>query len=56
MIVFVIEALFMHRWVRNNSSQNPARTFAKLQLMHGILLLVSLVTIARAVAGSHGWF
>jgi len=24
--------------------------------MHVILLLVSLVTIAGAVAGSHGWF
>ena len=46
----------MHRWVRNNASQNPARTFSKLQLMHVILLLVSLVTIAGAVAGSHGWF
>ena len=54
--LFVIEPLFMHRWVRNNASQNPARTFAKLQLMHVIPLLVSLVTIAGAVAGSYGWF
>jgi uncharacterized membrane protein len=56
LILFVIEPLFMHRWVRNSATQTPARTFAKLQLMHVILLLVSLVTIAGAVAGSHGWF
>ncbi len=56
LVLFVIEPLFMHRWVRNNASQNPARTFAQLQMMHVILLLVSLVTIAGAVAGSHGWY
>ena len=56
LILFVIEPLFMHRWVRNSATQNPARTFAKLQLMHVILLLVSLVTIAEAVDGSQGWF
>jgi hypothetical protein len=46
----------MHRWLRNNAAENSAKTFAKLQLMHVILLLLSLVTIAGAVAGSHGWF
>ena len=56
LILFVIEPLFMHRWVRNSASHNPARTFAKLQLMHVIPLLVSLVTIAGAVASRHGWF
>lgn len=56
LILFVIEPLFMRRWLRSNAAQDPARTFAKLQLMHVILLLLSLLTIAGAVAGSHGWF
>ena len=56
LVLFVIEPLFMHRWVRNNTAQGAARTFAKPQLMHVILFLLSLVMIAGAVAGSHEWF
>jgi len=56
LVLFVVEPQFMHRWLRNNAAQDPARTFAIMQRMHVILLLLSLVTIAGAVAGSHGWF
>jgi len=31
------------------------RTFVAVTRMHWILLTLSLVTIAGAVAGSHGW-
>lgn len=33
----------------------PADTFIKIQRKHMILLILSLVTIIGAVAGSHGW-
>ncbi len=32
-----------------------AETFAKIQRKHQFLLILSLLTIAGAVAGSHGW-
>ena len=32
-----------------------AETFVKIQRKHLFLLIVSLITIAGAVAGSHGW-
>ena len=33
-----------------------ADTFARIQRKHMVLLILSLMTIAGAVAGSHGWF
>lgn len=40
----------------NSPPQNiTAQTFAAIQRKHLILLVLSLVTIAGAVAGSHGW-
>ena len=56
LVLFVIEPVFMRRWVRNNAALDSGRTFATLQRMHIVLLVLSLVTIAGAVAGSHGWF
>ena len=32
-----------------------AETFVKIQRKHMFLLILSLITIAGAVAGSHGW-
>ncbi|SER27486.1 Uncharacterized membrane protein [Nitrosomonas sp. Nm51] len=32
-----------------------AQTFTRIQRKHMILLILSLITIAGAVAGSHGW-
>lgn len=38
------------------AAQNiSADTFTKIQRMHWILLSLSLITVAGAVAGSHGW-
>ncbi|GJL73993.1 hypothetical protein [Nitrosomonas sp.] len=47
---------------RSRRQSNPAsqqnitvQTFAEIQRKHLILLILSLLTIAGAVAGSHGW-
>ncbi len=45
---------------RQSQSNMPAQnvsvdTFVKIQRMHLILLSLSLITVAGAVAGSHGW-
>jgi hypothetical protein len=35
--------------------RNPERTVTLIQRLHWFLLSISLLTIAGAVAGSHGW-
>lgn len=52
-MLFVIEPLFLHR--RMERSAHPARDFARMERMHWVLLVASLVTVLGAVAGSHGW-
>jgi hypothetical protein len=52
--VFAIEPLFLDKWLATRARLAPARTLARMQRLHWILLLFSLVTIAGAVAGSHG--
>ena len=52
-MLFVIEPLFLHR--RMERSADPARDFARMERMHWVLLVASLVTVLGAVAGSHGW-
>lgn len=55
LMLFVVEPLVLRRQVTKTSRRDPAKAFALAQRMHWILLSVSLVTIAGAVAGSHGW-
>jgi len=53
-MLFVAEPLFLHRWFLKRSVRKPEHTFALIQLMHWILLTMSLITVIGAVAGSHG--
>ena len=55
LMLFVVEPLVLRKQVTKTSQRDPARAFALAHRMHWILLSVSLVTIAGAVAGSHGW-
>lgn len=54
-MLFVAEPLFLHRRFLASARRDPERTFRRIERMHWILLTVSLVTVAGAVAGSHGW-
>lgn len=54
MMLFVVEPIFLHRWLHEQMRVNPERTFNRIERMHRILLTLSLVTILGAVAGSHG--
>ncbi len=56
LVLFVFEPLFLHRLFRKHADRNAAQTFAVMHRLHWVLLILSLVTIAGAVAGSHGWF
>jgi uncharacterized membrane protein len=54
LMLFVIEPLFLGRWFAARARRAPESTFAWLQRLHWVLLVLSLVTIVGAVAGSHG--
>jgi len=55
LMLFVVEPLFLHRWFTERAAREPDSTFALVVRLHWVLLGLSLVTIAGAVAGSHGY-
>ncbi len=55
-VLFVLEPLFLHRWFRQAAEKNNERAFYFLQLMHIVLLSISLVAVFGGVAGVHGLF
>ena len=55
LVLFVAEPLFLHRWFRERAAAKPLSTMSIVLAFHRILLTLSLLTIAGAVAGSHGW-
>ena len=54
-VLFVLEPLFLHQWFHKQAIKNSDKSFAALQLMHTILLSLSLLAIGGAIAGSHGY-
>jgi uncharacterized membrane protein len=55
LMLFVLEPLWLHRWLHTRAQRDPDRTFILIQRLHWLLLVLSLLTVAGAVAGSHGW-
>jgi hypothetical protein len=55
LMLFVLEPLWLHRWFQSRAHRDPEGTFSIIARMHWVLLAVSVITIAGAVAGSHGW-
>lgn len=55
LMLFVLEPLLLRRLFLHQVAGNPQRVFAIIQAMHWVLLTLSLLTVAGAVAGSHGW-
>lgn len=55
-VLFVLEPLFLHRWFHQQAEKNNERTFLVLQVMHIVLLSISLVAVFGGVAGVHGFF
>ena len=56
LILFALEPMVLHKLFKKYAQKNPGKTFGVMHRMHWILLLLSLITTAGAVAGSHGWF
>lgn len=54
MMLFALEPLFLERFLSRRAVSAPAQTYRLLEWLHRGLLILSLVTIAGAVAGSIG--
>jgi uncharacterized membrane protein len=54
-ILFIAEPLFLHRWLTARARRLPDSTFALVQWLHRVLLILSLLTIFGAVLGAHGF-
>ncbi len=56
LIIYVLEPLVLHKVFKKYANNNPEKTFEIMHRIHWLLLAISLITTAGAVAGSHGWF
>lgn len=54
LMLFVLEPLVLHRRFGARAQTDRQRTFRIVAGVHWFLLVLSLVTVAGAVAGSHG--
>jgi uncharacterized membrane protein len=54
-ILFVVEPLFLHRWFHEKATTDGNKAFRLLHIMHIFLLMLSLLAVFGAVAGSHGF-
>ena len=53
LVLFVFEPLFLHQLFQRLAMTNSNQAFQRLQLMHILLLTISLIAIAGAMAGVH---
>ncbi|AUC84850.1 hypothetical protein CW731_05885 [Polaribacter sp. ALD11] len=56
LVLYVLEPFVLHKLFKKYANENPEKTFNILHKAHWILLIISLITILGAVAGSHGLF
>jgi len=55
LVLFVLEPLVLHRLFKEQAAKNSVATFVWVYRLHVILLLLSLIAVFGAVAGSHGF-
>ena len=53
-MLFVAEPMFLHGWFLRGAERHPEKVFRLIERLHWVLLIVSLITVGGAVAGSHG--
>jgi uncharacterized membrane protein len=53
-VLFIFEPLFLHKWFHKQATINSEKSFLALQIMHIILLIISLLAVFGGVAGVHG--
>ncbi len=55
LVLFVLEPMIVDRSFNERARDDPKGAFALVTRLHWFLLGISLVTVAGAVAGSHGY-
>lgn len=55
-ILFILEPFVLHKLFRKYAEKNPGKTFDILHKAHWVLLILSIITIIGALAGSHGLY
>ncbi|WP_370424757.1 hypothetical protein [Tenacibaculum dicentrarchi] len=56
LVLYVLEPFILHKLFKKYAEEKPSKTFSFIHKVHWFLLILSLITTAGAVAGSHGWF
>lgn len=54
LLLFIGEPIFFRKRLDRRALEDPVTSFARLQAMHWLLLILALITIFGAVAGSAG--
>ena len=54
-MLYVMEPRILHSKIKKQTQQNSNTVFLAMQRTHWVLLLLSLITVIGATAGSHGW-
>ncbi|MEQ6289710.1 hypothetical protein ACFPAG_03695 [Vogesella sp. GCM10023246] len=54
LMLFVLEPLLIHRWLRAKAARDPAGSMRLLQWLHVGLLGLTLVAVVAGVVGAHG--
>lgn len=55
LVLFILEPLFLHQWFRDFAERDSDRAFRLLHRFHVVLLTLSLIAVAGAVAGVRGY-
>lgn len=55
LMLFLVEPLVLRRKAKQTDHPDADKNFRRMRRMHQVLLSLSLITVAGAVAGSHGW-
>lgn len=55
LMLFLVEPLVVGPRLERELAIEPAKALARIETLHWILLVVSLLVIAAVVAGVHGW-
>ena len=54
--LFIVEPLMLYRSTQQQDTAKITKNFNRVQTMHWVLLIVSIITVAASVLGSHGFF
>lgn len=56
LMLFVLEPLILHKLFHKKAESDPQAVLNFMYRFHWVALILSLITIIGAAAGSHGWF